>query len=132
MRELNGPLFEYGAGLSFGGEDSFSFLHTGELEVSRAQQSFTVEIGVSSPVTALPGGTVVQLYFSQAVVQAVRPELMLLGFVKVERSTTNKMTATHITVEILDLGYWHPLPRQTAVDSGSYPSAQLTEVKLHR
>ena len=36
-----------------------------------------------------PGGTVVQLYFSQSAAQAVRPKLMLLAFAKVDRATTD-------------------------------------------
>lgn len=115
--ELNGPLFAFGFGLSFG-EDTFSFTNSGELKVSRQQHSFAVEVEVHSSSTALPGGAVVQLYFSQTTAQAVRPQLMLLGFAKVQRSTVERVL-TNITVHTSDLGYWHPLTRQTTVDTGS-------------
>ena len=47
-----------------------------------------VDIGVAKNVSN-PGGTVVQLYFSQSAAQAVRPKLMLLAFAKVDRATTD-------------------------------------------
>ena len=90
------------------------------------------QVGISSSEGALPGGTVVQLYFSQALAQAVRPKLMLLAFEKVER-TAGKAT---LTVPIADLGYYHPLTKKTSVDPGSYTlqvgasSAQLAQGSL--
>jgi hypothetical protein len=113
--EPNGPLFELGFGLSFGGADTFSFLHNGSLTASTTDASFDVEIGVASG--AAPGGAVVQLYFSQGLSQAVRPRLMLLAFGKVERSTTRSTT---LTVPLEDLGYYHPLTKAAGVDRGSY------------
>jgi hypothetical protein len=47
-----------------------------------------VDIGVAKNASN-PGGTVVQLYFSQSAAQAVRPKLMLLAFAKVDRATTD-------------------------------------------
>ena len=113
--EANGPLFPLGFGLSFGALDQFSFTKK-NLTVSRsAARSFDVSIAVAGG--EMPGGTVVQLYFSQNLAQAVRPKLMLLGFAKVERSTTTKVV---ISVHVEDLGYFHPLTKQTSVDAGVY------------
>lgn len=113
--EMNGPLFELGAGLSYGGVDTFTFAQKEILTASVSDVSFDVHVDVKS--TAAPGGTVVQLYFSQAVAQAVRPKLMLLAFAKIERSATSSVT---LTIPVEDLGYFHPLTKTTSVDVGSY------------
>ena len=113
--EMNGPLFEFGAGLSYGGVDIFSFAQNGSLTVSISDLSFDVHVNVKS--SAAPGGCVVQLYFSQAIAQAVRPQLMLLAFAKIERSTTNTVT---LKIPVEDLGYYHPLTKTTHVDVGAY------------
>ena len=86
-----------------------------DLTASVSDLSFDVHVNIKS--TAAPGGTVVQLYFSQAVAQAVRPKLMLLAFAKIERSTTTNVT---LTIPVEDLGYFHPLTQTTNVDAGSY------------
>ena len=112
---MNGPLFALGEGLSYGGQDTFSFAHNGSLTASTTDTTFEVDVGIKS--SAMPGGAVVQLYFSQTIAQAVRPKLMLLAFAKVERSTTAKVT---LTIPLEDLGYWHPLTKTTSVDKGSY------------
>jgi beta-glucosidase len=125
--EMNGPLFELGAGLSYGGIDTFTFAQKEVLTASIRDVSFDVHVDVKS--TAAPGGTVVQLYFSQAVAQAVRPKLMLLAFAKIERSTTSNVT---LTVPVEDLGYFHPLTKTTNVDVGSYTlHLGTSSAKLH-
>eukprot|EP01051_Picozoa_sp_SAG22_P011528 SAG22_NODE_1118_length_5518_cov_1.906994_3_plen_79_part_00 len=41
---------------------------------------------------------------------------MLLGFAKVERPPPAKQLVTTITVDVADVGYWHPLSNQMVVD----------------
>ena len=57
-----------------------------------------------------PGGTVVQLYCSQVITQAMRPQQMLLAFAKVERSTSTTVT---LTIPVDDLGYYQLPPVTT-------------------
>lgn len=126
--EPNTPLFSFGFGLSFGA-DRFKF-SSGNLTAPLSAKSFDVEIALSAEAIHLtdPGGTVVQLYFSQTLAQAVRPRLMLLAFAKVQRGTTEVM----LTVPISDLGYWHPLSKSTSVDTGTYTlSVGTSSANLH-
>jgi len=124
--ELTTPLFPFGAGLSYG-QDTFSFVKR-NVSASKASNAFTVEVACAvagGAVGVANGGAVIQVYFSQHIAMAARPVISLLAFAKVQR-TAAKQTVS-VTVETADLGYFHPLTKQTSVDSGAYTLAVATD-----
>lgn len=127
--EPSSPLFPFGFGMSFG-SDQFKF-SSKTLTSPLSAQTFEVQVELSAQAIYATdaGGTVVQLYFSQTLAQAVRPRLMLLAFEKVQRRTATTVT---LTVPTSDLGYWHPLTKSTSVDTGVYTlSVGTNSADLH-